>query len=148
MKRLWFRRVSVTHVEILGGIHLLFLHSVLFYLFANILDCQVFHAEKGGFSIRIDRFSMKKGHLLYNLTVHICYVQVHPYTYRNENQFLHFDFHQDPYAEYIYWVRNIGVDGLFTDFTGSLHQYQEWASPLKDVKSANALFHEISAMIN
>ncbi|KAF3327491.1 Glycerophosphodiester [Carex littledalei] len=74
-------------------------------------------------------------------------LQVHPYTYRNENQFLHFDFHQDPYAEYIYWVRNIGVDGLFTDFTGSLHQYQEWASPLKNAKSANALLHEISAMI-
>ncbi|XP_078176173.1 glycerophosphodiester phosphodiesterase GDPD6-like [Carex rostrata] len=66
-------------------------------------------------------------------------LQVHPYTYRNENQFLHYDFHQDPYAEYIYWVQNIGVDGLFTDFTGSLHRYQEWASPLKD---------EIYAMIN
>ncbi|XP_078176171.1 glycerophosphodiester phosphodiesterase GDPD6-like isoform X2 [Carex rostrata] len=74
-------------------------------------------------------------------------LQVHPYTYRNENQFLHFDFHQDPYLEYIYWVRNIGVDGLFTDFTGSLHRYQEWASPLKNAKSANALLHEISAMI-
>jgi glycerophosphoryl diester phosphodiesterase len=77
-----------------------------------------------------------------------CYVQVHPYTYRNENQFLHFDFHQDPYAEYDYWLRYIRVDGLFTDFTGSLHHYQEWTSPVKDVKSANALLHAISGMIS
>lgn len=55
--------------------------------------------------------------------------QVHPYTYRNENSFLHFDFHQDPYVEYDYWINKRGVDGLFTDFTGSLHRYQEWTSP-------------------
>ncbi|GAB2223748.1 hypothetical protein Droror1_Dr00004488 [Drosera rotundifolia] len=57
-------------------------------------------------------------------------LQVHPYTYRLENQFLHFDFHQDAYKEYDYWINKMGVDGLFTDFTGSLHQYQEWTSPL------------------
>ncbi|KAI4977666.1 hypothetical protein ZWY2020_014220 [Hordeum vulgare] len=47
----------------------------------------------------------------------------------NENSFLHFNFHQDPYAEYEYWLREIGVDALFTDFTGSLHKYQEWTAP-------------------
>ncbi|KAJ6851388.1 glycerophosphodiester phosphodiesterase GDPD6-like isoform X1 [Iris pallida] len=52
-------------------------------------------------------------------------LQVHPYTYRNENQFLHFNFHQDPYEEYNYWINKIGVDGLFTDFTGTLHHFQE-----------------------
>ncbi|KAI8543075.1 hypothetical protein RHMOL_Rhmol08G0189800 [Rhododendron molle] len=45
--------------------------------------------------------------------------QVHPYTFQDENVFLHFDFHQDPYNEYEYWVNKMGVDGLFTDFTGS-----------------------------
>ncbi|XP_042454996.1 glycerophosphodiester phosphodiesterase GDPD5-like [Zingiber officinale] len=55
-------------------------------------------------------------------------LQVHPYTYRNENSFLHFDFRQDPYEEYEYWIKTIGVDGLFTDFTGSLHRYQKCAS--------------------
>ncbi|KAJ4792379.1 Glycerophosphodiester phosphodiesterase [Rhynchospora pubera] len=75
-------------------------------------------------------------------------LQVHPYTYRNENLFLHFDFHQDPYAEYTYWIHKIGVDGLFTDFTGSLHWYQEWTSPVKDVKSADALLRTISGMIS
>ncbi|KAI4968622.1 hypothetical protein ZWY2020_045952 [Hordeum vulgare] len=53
---------------------------------------------------------------------HALNLQVHPYTFRNENKFLHFNFHQDPYAEYEYWVREIGVDALFTDFTGSLHK--------------------------
>ncbi|XP_010546207.1 PREDICTED: glycerophosphodiester phosphodiesterase GDPD6 [Tarenaya hassleriana] len=57
-------------------------------------------------------------------------LQVHPYTYRNENQFLHLEFYEDPYAEYEYWIDKIGVDGLFTDFTGSLHRFQEWTSPL------------------
>ncbi|XP_072987505.1 glycerophosphodiester phosphodiesterase GDPD6 isoform X1 [Typha latifolia] len=76
-------------------------------------------------------------------------LQVHPYTYRNENKFLHFNFHQDPYAEYDYWINKIGVDGLFTDFTGSLHQYQEWtAASAKDEKNADGLLHEIALMIS
>lgn len=57
-------------------------------------------------------------------------LQVHPYTFRNEYGYLHYDFHQDPFQEYIYWIHTICVDGLFTDFTGSLHLYQEWTSPL------------------
>ncbi|KMZ66112.1 putative Glycerophosphoryl diester phosphodiesterase [Zostera marina] len=55
-------------------------------------------------------------------------LEVHPYTYRNENHFLHWNFSQDPYAEYSYWIEKIKVDGLFTDFTGSFHHYQEWTS--------------------
>ncbi|KAK6921001.1 Glycerophosphodiester phosphodiesterase domain, partial [Dillenia turbinata] len=79
---------------------------------------------------------------------HACNLQVHPYTYRNENNFLHFNFHQDPYQEYDYWINQIGVDGLFTDFTGSLHEFQEWATPLysKD-DSASELLHKIASMI-
>ncbi|XP_065045577.1 glycerophosphodiester phosphodiesterase GDPD6-like isoform X1 [Musa acuminata AAA Group] len=76
-------------------------------------------------------------------------LQVHPYTYRNENSFLHFDFHQDPYSEYEYWLNKIGVDGLFTDFTGSLHKYQEWAAASgTDEKSAYGLLHKIALMIS
>jgi glycerophosphoryl diester phosphodiesterase len=56
-------------------------------------------------------------------------LQVHPYTFRNENKYLHFNFHQDPYVEYDYWLKEIGVDGLFTDFPGSLHNYQECRTP-------------------
>ncbi|XP_031491055.1 glycerophosphodiester phosphodiesterase GDPD6 [Nymphaea colorata] len=55
-------------------------------------------------------------------------LQVHPYTYRNEFMFLHFNFRQDPYVEYDYWINKIGIDGLFTDFTGSLHNFQDWTS--------------------
>ncbi|CAM8900245.1 unnamed protein product [Rhodiola kirilowii] len=74
---------------------------------------------------------------------HALNLQVHPYTYRNENEFLHFNFSQDPYKEYDYWLEVIGVDGLFTDFTGSLHNYQERASPLSpqddDIEASNIL---------
>lgn len=76
-------------------------------------------------------------------------LQVHTYTYRNENSYLHFDFHQDPYAEYKYWIDKIGVDGLFTDFAGSLHRYQEWASAsATNEASAYGLLHKISLMIS
>ena len=59
-------------------------------------------------------------------------LQVHPYTYRNENKFLHFNFRQDPYAEYDYWINDVGVDGLFTDFPASLRRFQEWTAKKKD----------------
>jgi len=79
---------------------------------------------------------------------HALNLQVHPYTFRNENLFLHFNFNQDPYAEYEYWLTEIGVDGLFTDFTGSLHKYQEWTSPYQmKPKNAEALLHQISNML-
>ncbi|KDP31354.1 hypothetical protein JCGZ_11730 [Jatropha curcas] len=74
-------------------------------------------------------------------------LQVHPYTYRNEAKFLHFDFHQDPYAEYDYWLNKIGVDGLFTDFTGSLHNFQEWTSP-EDDNTKSKLLHKIASLIS
>ncbi|CAI0476849.1 unnamed protein product [Linum tenue] len=74
-------------------------------------------------------------------------LQVHPYTYRNENKYLHFDFHQDPYQEYDYWINKIGVDGLFTDFTGSLHRYQEASSPLPNAKASSVL-HKIAALVS
>ncbi|OVA14608.1 Glycerophosphoryl diester phosphodiesterase [Macleaya cordata] len=78
-------------------------------------------------------------------------LQVHPYTYRNENQFLHYDFHQDPYAEYDYWINKVKVDGLFTDFTGSLHNFQKLTSHNSakddDEGSASKLLHKISSMI-
>lgn len=76
-------------------------------------------------------------------------LQVHPYTFRNENQFLHFNFSQDPYKEFDYWINEIGVDGLFTDFTGSLHQFQEWTSPISNgEEDANKLLDKIVFMIS
>ncbi|PUZ54655.1 hypothetical protein GQ55_5G149200 [Panicum hallii var. hallii] len=75
-------------------------------------------------------------------------LQVHPYTYRNENKFLHFNFHQDPYAEYDFWINTVGVDGLFTDFTGTLHRYQELTSPHRKDETANSLLVKISQMIS
>ncbi|XP_062027610.1 glycerophosphodiester phosphodiesterase GDPD6 [Rosa rugosa] len=76
-------------------------------------------------------------------------LQVHPYTFRNENSFLHFDFHEDPYQEYEYWLNKIGVDGLFTDFTGSLHNYQEWTSfNQSDNNNASKLLHKIALLVS
>lgn len=60
---------------------------------------------------------------------HALNLQVHPYTFRNENKYLPFNFHQDPYVEYEFWLNELGVDGLFTDFPGSLRNYQECKMP-------------------
>lgn len=76
-------------------------------------------------------------------------LQVHPYTFRNENKFLHFNFSEDPYNEYDYWINKIGVDGLFTDFTGSLNHYQEWTNPFASgEKEATRLLHKIELMLS
>ncbi|KAK3127624.1 hypothetical protein QOZ80_7AG0575940 [Eleusine coracana subsp. coracana] len=53
-------------------------------------------------------------------------------TFRNENEFLHFNFRQDPYAEYDYWINDVGVDGLFTDFPASLRRFQDWTARNRD----------------
>lgn len=79
---------------------------------------------------------------------HAYNLQVHPYTYRNENQFLHLNFHQDPYVEYDYWFNTIGVDGIFTDFTGSVHNYQEWTSfNASSNKDAAKLLHKVATLV-
>ncbi|GJN24096.1 hypothetical protein PR202_gb11814 [Eleusine coracana subsp. coracana] len=78
---------------------------------------------------------------------HALDLEVHPYTFRNENVFLHFDFHQDPYVEYEYWLHEIRVDGLFTDFTGSLHKYQEWTRPYRKEKKAEELLQEKTTLL-
>ncbi|XP_047160421.1 glycerophosphodiester phosphodiesterase GDPD6-like isoform X1 [Vigna umbellata] len=79
-------------------------------------------------------------------------LQVHPYTYRNENCFLPLNFSQDPYVEYDYWINKIGVDGLFTDFTGSLHRFQEWTSKHQDddddEEDASRLLHKIALLLS
>ncbi|KAL1541692.1 Glycerophosphodiester phosphodiesterase gdpd6 [Salvia divinorum] len=56
-------------------------------------------------------------------------LQVHPYTFRNEYPDLRFNFSQDPYKGYAFWINEVGVDRLFTDFPKSLHHYQQWTSP-------------------
>ncbi|CAL5441906.1 unnamed protein product [Camellia sinensis] len=81
---------------------------------------------------------------------HACNLQVHPYTFRSENMFLHLNFKQDPFVEYDYWINKIGVDGLFTDFTGSLHEYQEWNTPLSvnHEDKSSTLLRKIASLIS
>ncbi|XP_004508666.1 glycerophosphodiester phosphodiesterase GDPD6 [Cicer arietinum] len=95
----------------------------------------------------VENYAMTPSNLV--ARAHARNLQVHPYTYRNENKFLHFNFSQDPYKEYDYWINKIGVDGLFTDFTGSLHNFQEWTSPNRqDDKIASELLHKIAILVS
>ena len=47
---------------------------------------------------------------------HAAGLVVHPYTFRNEKQFLHSDYENDPIKEYIQFYK-LGVDGVFSDFS-------------------------------
>ncbi|KAG0560775.1 hypothetical protein KC19_9G012400 [Ceratodon purpureus] len=77
-------------------------------------------------------------------------LQVHPYTFRNENSRLKYNYHLDPYVEYSFWTNEIGVDGFFTDFPRTLHMYQEWTSPLNvtKAKSAAELISKIADLVD
>ena len=43
------------------------------------------------------------------------HLKVHPYTFRNEDSYLLYDYGADPAAEYDQFY-DLGVDGYFTDF--------------------------------
>ena len=68
-------------------------------------------------------YAFDDGRSFFNLPIHFK-SQVHPYTFRNEDQFLAFDYGTDPYKEYEMFI-SLGVDGLFTDFPGSFSNYLE-----------------------
>ena len=48
-------------------------------------------------------------------TAHSYGIKVHPWTFRNENKYLLYDYESDPYLEYEKFYQ-LGVDGYFTDF--------------------------------
>ena len=50
---------------------------------------------------------------------------VHVYTFRNEYIHLAWDYGQDPYTEYDYFL-SMGIDGFFTDFSRTARQFLQW----------------------
>ena len=48
---------------------------------------------------------------------------VHAYTFRNEDEYLAWDFHQDPVNEIELFLGDLGVDGIFTDFTATTKRH-------------------------
>lgn len=46
-------------------------------------------------------------------------MQVHPYTFRNEADQLAYDFIANARTEYALFFLEIGIDGCFTDFSGT-----------------------------
>jgi glycerophosphoryl diester phosphodiesterase len=57
------------------------------------------------------------------LIVHLS-CQMHPYTLRNESPtYLAYNLVADPRAEYDVLFKQLGFDGAFTDFPGTLHDY-------------------------
>jgi len=55
-------------------------------------------------------------------TAHSYGVKVHPWTFRNENKYLLYDYESDPYLEYEKFYQ-LGVDGYFTDFSATCKRF-------------------------
>lgn len=72
--------------------------------------------------------------------------QVHPYTFRNENQFLAFDYGVDPYREYETFVE-LGVEGLFTDFPWSFSNYLKQRGLCNSANALNVFTYKMCAYI-
>ena len=50
---------------------------------------------------------------------------VHAYTFRNEYMNLVWEYGQDPYTEYDFYL-NMGLDGYFSEFPRTLRQFLQW----------------------
>ena len=50
---------------------------------------------------------------------------VHIYTLRNEYMNMEWDFGQDPYNEYDFYL-NLGIDGYFSEFPKTARQFLTW----------------------
>ena len=55
--------------------------------------------------------------------IHKTGLEVHPYVLRDENRYLAWNYGQDAYNEYTMFIRDIQVDGFFTDFPKTATNY-------------------------
>jgi glycerophosphoryl diester phosphodiesterase len=57
-------------------------------------------------------------------------LEVHPYTFRADSNYLAADLHGDFLNELLFFDKVVGVDGYFTDFTEAAYKYLEWTHPI------------------
>jgi hypothetical protein len=61
---------------------------------------------------------------------------------------LYFDFRQGPYAEYDYWLNNVGIDGHFIEFPASLCWFSEWTVNYMESKERHPFTQSLETMHN
>jgi len=71
--------------------------------------------------------------------------KVHPWTLRNEDQFLAWDFQQDVHRAFDHFL-TLGVDGLFTDFPGTMADHLDVLYKLDERTSTGASFGDNSLL--
>lgn len=74
--------------------------------------------------------------------IHALGMKVYAYTFRNEHQFLKWDYQADPNEEYDHFLR-LGLDGYFTDFPGTLHRFFLHASNNSTSTTSSLLFWKV-----
>ncbi|XP_078481944.1 uncharacterized protein LOC100183504 isoform X1 [Ciona intestinalis] len=72
--------------------------------------------------------------------------KIHPYTFRNEDQFLATDYASDPYEEYNTFVE-LGVDGLFTDFPKSFSKFLDCKYPVDKTGGASTTLGNVGLIL-
>lgn len=70
----------------------------------------------------IDEASIQKGKAFIDM-VHSKGLQAHPWVLRDENRYLAWNYGQDAYNEYTLFIKEVGVDGFFTDFPQTASNY-------------------------
>ena len=73
----------------------------------------------------IDQDAIDKG-VEFVKTIHGTGLEVHPWVFRDENQFLAWTYGQDSYMELDLFIRTIGIDGFFTDFPKTASNYLKY----------------------
>ncbi|QDZ26117.1 glycerophosphodiester phosphodiesterase [Chloropicon primus] len=78
--------------------------------------------EKNTTTGYIDASSVAKGRSWVEM-IHSKGLQVHPWVLRDEDRYLAWNYGQDAYNEYTMFIRDVGVDGFFTDFPATASNY-------------------------
>ena len=73
-------------------------------------------------------------------------LKVHTYTMRNENEYLAFDYGQDPHEEYRLFM-SLNVDGMFTDFPSTLVRFLEWNTCKDTTDKSNANISRVHPVV-
>ena len=75
---------------------------------------------------------------------HAVGLRVHPFTFRNEDRYLAWNYIADPYAEYEQFF-NVSIDGAFTDFPASLSRYLDVEYSECPASAGRSAIHELVA---
>ena len=92
---------------------------------AQAYDVNGFGLDKDVLVLKNKDNHINRTNTMYIEDAHKIGKDIHVYTFRNEYIHLAWDYGQDPYTEYDYFL-SMGIDGFFTDFSRTARQFLQW----------------------